>query len=73
MELRDNFQVESFYQNFEENYESDLNERSETIQEQEEECPECALTIRDCKCYSPCCSAPIILHDICSNCMEHCI
>jgi hypothetical protein len=54
-------------------FEEVLNERDETIKMQEEECENCGLTIRDCKCYSPCCGAPIILHDVCSNCQKHCI
>jgi hypothetical protein len=70
--ITDNFQVESFYQNFEEDYSSEdqLYERIEDIQQQEE-CPECGETIEICKCYSVCCGAEIILHDICSQCFEH--
>jgi hypothetical protein len=78
MNIRDDIRPSSFYQGFEEpeGYgafdEAQLNERTEDVQ-QEEECPECGLTVDECKCYSPCCGAVIILHDICSECKEHCI
>lgn len=40
-------------------------------------CEECELPIGsgdigECRCYSVCCGAPIIMHDICSDCKEHC-
>jgi hypothetical protein len=38
---------------------------------QVEECPLCGNTIDECKCYSPCCGAPIVFGDLCSQCHEH--
>lgn len=40
-------------------------------------CEECGKEIGsgdigECRCYSICCGAPIIMHDICSECKEHC-
>ena len=36
-------------------------------------CEDCGKSYEDCVCTSPCCSAPIIYGDICSECKEHCI
>jgi hypothetical protein len=36
-----------------------------------EECEECGELIEKCKCYSPCCGAPIVCGDLCSSCKEH--
>jgi hypothetical protein len=78
MNIRDNISPNNFYQEFTEpeGYgafsDEQLNERVEEVKE-EDLCEECGKHIDDCKCYSPCCGAPIILHDICSECKEHCI
>jgi hypothetical protein len=57
--------------------EAQLNECTEDVKQQDE-CPDCGKACDEhgyftCNCYSPCCGAPIILHDICSECKEHCI
>jgi hypothetical protein len=34
-------------------------------------CEDCGKFYDDCLCQSPCCSAPIENHDLCSQCKEH--
>jgi hypothetical protein len=62
-----NYQMKDPYSNYD-----FLNQEPEDVK-QEEECPECGKSIDECHCYSPCCGASIICHDICSECGEHCI
>jgi hypothetical protein len=50
-----------------------LNEAPDKPDEICEECekPIGSGDIGECRCYSVCCGAPIIMHDICSDCKEH--
>lgn len=67
--------IESNYQGFEEHEPVSLNPDPEYADkiEQIEECSICGKDIDECRCFSPCCGAEIICHDICSECGEHCI
>lgn len=51
--------------------------KDESEDKEPEICEECEKPIGsgdigECRCYSVCCGAPIIMHDICSDCKEHC-